>query len=332
MTEIVFVENHKNAAAARLGVRLAQVLQENGREIILAGRKGKLPADTGLTIQEFAPSSKISTLAAAFAKEKAARVIAVMSLPACEAAAKANIPYIYVEPENFKEEKAVKNKKDILKKAQKVVVVGDSEKPLDKKRYGTNAVRVKNPAVAVTHEMWRKPTCFKKQNNLVAAGAFSKEGGIDNLLKVWADLAVKHPTWHLTIWGDGSRKLVLRNFITRHHLQDSVELLGMDTALAPLLRAADIYVHPSTDGQGLEYLLDAMASKLPVVANNLPAVQQYITHELNGYLAETADEPAWNSALDKLMVDWGKRVGLAVEAEKMKNRFAFEVFAAIFED
>jgi len=332
MKEIIFIENHKNFNGARLGVRLARVLGENGRTVILAGRKGKLAATDGVETITFAPSAKASTLAAAFKKIQPNRVIALASVPACEAAAQLKVPFVYVEPENFKEEKAIKNKKDILKKAKKVVVIGEGEKPLDKKHYGANAVRVKNPALAIAHNVWEKPACFKKQNNIVAVGPLSKEGGMDELLKIWADLAGKHPTWHLTVYGDGSRKLVLRNFITRHHLQDSVEFVSTDTALAPLLRAADIYVHPAKTALQLEDLVDAMASKLPVLAANLPEVADYITHDVNGLLAPVADEQSWGAALDKLMVDWGKRVGLAVEAEKMKNRLAFEVFACVFED
>ena len=190
MKTIVFVGNHKNFSGRRLGTRLAHVLTEKGQDTVLAGIKGKLPKHTKLATLEFAAAAKAKSMAETFKKAGADRVISLVSLPACEAAALAGLPYIYCEPENFKEEKAVKNKKALLKKAEKVVVIGKGDKPLDKKLYASNAVRTANPAVWVEHYNYDKPACFKKENNIVAAGKLAKSGGFDVLLKTWARLAL----------------------------------------------------------------------------------------------------------------------------------------------
>lgn len=332
MKNIIFIETHKKFNALRLAMCLAHALHNEGSEVVLAGRKGKMPFQTGMHICEFGLTTKPATLAAAFAKEKAARVISVGSLAACEAALQAKLPYIYVEPENFKEEKPYKNKKSLLSKAQKVVVIGAANKPLDKKHYGKNAVRVQNPAIAVEHGSYAKPACFKKPNNVLAVGALTKEGGIDTLLKVWAQLAPLHDTWHLTVWGEGIQKTALKKFISTHKLQDSTEIVDSATDLRALLSRADIYVHPATSAQGIEELLDAMASRLPVIANGHTAVRSYIKHGVNGCLVPSAEVKTWFQLLDKLMVDWGKRVGLALEAEKTKMRFSQDIFIAAFDE
>ena len=61
-------------------------------------------------------------------------------------------------------------------------------------------------------------------------------------------------------------------------------------------------------------------------------MHDYISQEVNGLMVPAQEEKAWRQALDQLMVDWGKRVGLAIEAEKTKNRFPSEVFISLFED
>ena len=142
-------------------------------------------------------------------------MLSLASLPICEAAAAIKVPFVYCEPENLKEDKAVKNKKTILKKAKKVVVLGKTGKALDKKLYGANAVRVTGPAVWVEHFGHTRPTCFKKENNILAAGKLTKTGGFDVLIKAWAKLAVLHPSWHLTIVGDGPSKTSLKKFIEK---------------------------------------------------------------------------------------------------------------------
>jgi len=328
MKQVVFVGNHKEFDALRLGLRVARALQAGNREVVLGSIKGKLPAHVGVETLTVAVASA-KNLAAAFKKAGVKRVISLASLPACEAAALAKLPYIYVEPENFKEEKTVKNKKAILQKAKKVLVIGDGTKALNKKMYGANALRVKNPAIWVEHFSGVRPACFKKQNNLVAQGKLLKGSGMDSLLAAWAVLAQLHPTWHLTILGEGPQKTALKKLVTKYHLQDSVEFSAEEDA-ANLLAHADIYLHPAVDSA--EQVLDALASKLPVIAADSLAVRELIVPADNGYLVAAGDTKAWQQALDELMVSWPLRVGLALQAVKMRDRFPLEVFVSFFED
>lgn len=332
MKTIVFVGNHKNFSGRRLGTRLAHVLTEKGQDTVLAGIKGKLPKHTKLATLEFAAAAKAKSMAETFKKAGADRVISLVSLPACEAAALAGLPYIYCEPENFKEEKAVKNKKALLKKAEKVVVIGKGDKTLDKKLYASNAVRTANPAVWVEHYNYDKPACFKKENNIVAAGKLAKSGGFDVLLKTWARLAPAHGTWHLTIVGDGVNKAALKKFIEKNGLSESTEIVPADSDLYSLLRNADIYVSPAREAEGLDELLDAMASKLPVVATDVAGADELVANAVSGLLVNAGEEEPLTVALDDLMVNWGKRVGMAIEASHMKDRFPFDAFAALFDE
>ena len=219
-----------------------------------------------------------------------------------------------------------------MKKAEKVVAIGKGEKPLDKKIYSSNTVRVQNPAVWVEHYNYDKPACFKKENNIVAAGKLAKSGGFDVLLKTWARLAPAHTTWHLTIVGDGVNKAALKKFIEKNHLNASTEIVPADSDLYSLLRNADIYVSPAREPEALDELLDAMASKLPVVATDVPGADELVANAVSGLLVNAGEEEPLTVALDELMVNWGKRVGMAIEASRMKERFPFEAFVALFED
>lgn len=329
MKQLVFAANHKQFNTLRLALQLARALQDNGQSVVLGTLRGKLPAACEFATLELAPTAAVKTWAGALKKAEVQKVISLGSVPLCEAAALAKLPYVYAEPENFKEEKPVKNKKAILKNAQKVIVLTDSTKALDKKRYGSNAVRVKNPAVWVAHGTGLWPSTFKKANNIVAAG--TKADGLTHMLQVWADLAPLHPTWHLTLCVPSTDRVALQKIITKYNLQSSTELY-VQPDRRPLLAYADIYVHPATGANGLEDLLDAMASTLPVIAVQNAATQALITPQVDGTLLPQLEQTALRTALDELMVDWGKRVGLALQAQKMKDRFPFEVFASFFEE
>lgn len=326
MKTILFVGTHKNYSGLRLAAALGTALTWKGEEVLLAGNGDELPTYLQLPMTAIPAKATAKMLAALLQKHHIEKVISLAYLPGCEAAFSLNIPFVYIEPENLKEPKQIKNKKELLSKAQKVIVIGSADKELNKKIYSENAVRVSNPAIWVEHYNYHKPACFKKDNNIVAAGSFGKDGGFDVLLQTWARLSPAHSTWHLTLAGYGAGKAALQKFITQHKLQTSTALVDADTDLYSLLRNADIYINPARTNAGLDELLDAMASKLPVITTDVPGVDEYVQNGINGLIVNVGEEEPLTIALDELMVNWGKRVGIAIEASKQKEKFSFDDF------
>ena len=332
MKIVIFVGGNKTFTASRLGVKLGEELARKGAEVTLRAVKGKVKIkDSAVSLQEYAAAAKPKTLASALQKSQADFVISLMNLAGCQAALEAGVPFVYAENEGFKEDKAVKDKKALLKKAKQVFVIKTTDKPLNKKAYaGLKVQEVTNPAVWVEHYNYNKPACFKKENNIVAVGKFSKESGFDTLLKTWARLAPAHSTWHLTIVGDGTGKAALAKFVAKNNLQDSTEIVTDDGDVYSLLRNADIFAYPALNPANADILLDAMASKLPCVACESEPVTDLVANGINGVIVNAGEEEPFTIALDDLMVNWGKRVGLAVEASKLKNRYPFEDFVRVF--
>ena len=328
MNVTVFVGGNKTISGVRLGVKIAEHLQQQGNTTSLLVPKGQGKVFSTVQIKEFTPLATAKSWAALLGKTACEAVISVMNLRACEAAVAAGVPFVYVEYENFKEDKPVKNKKTLLSKAARVIVLGSADKALNKKMYGANAVRVKEPAIWVEHYNYNKPACFKKENNLLAVGPLTKQSGFDMLLQTWARLAPAHPTWHLTLVGDGTQKTSFKRFITKHHLADSTEIVPAASDVYSLLRNADIFVYPALQPARADILLDAMASKLPCVACESNAVTELIVNGVNGVIVNAAEEEPLTIALDDMMVNWGKRVGIAVEASKLKEIYSFEHFIA----
>ena len=328
----VFVGGNKDFSAQRLGVKLAEELQYFGEEVLLVAAKGKVKFSAYVSLKEYAVTAKPKTLASFLTKEKVERVISLMDLTGCQAALETNIPFMYGETEGFKEDKAVKNKKAILKQAQRVIVIKNTPAPLNKKTYAGLCVQeVQNPAVWVERYDYQKPACFKKENNILAIGKLTKESGFDTLLKTWARLAPAHPSWHLTLVGDGTSKTALTKFISKHHLQDSTEIVSASGDTYSLLRNADIFAYPALNPARIDVLLDAMASKLPCVACESALVNEMILNGVNGVIVNAAEEEPFTIALDDMMVNWGKRVGIAVEASKLKGKFPFLAFVQAFD-
>ena len=331
MKTIIFIGNHPSFCAKRLGNPLAHYLAAHGHEVLFAGPQKNLPAYTRFEHLKMPAILSSKNIQSTLKKTAPDFVISLAYLPACQAADTLKIPFVYAETENLKEEKPVKNKKELLKNARRVIVLGQGDGALNKKVYGSNAVRVANPVIWTEHQNYNKPACFKKQNNVVAAGNFSKDGGFDTLLKIWAELAPAHPSWHLTVYGDGITKNALKKFIEKNNLSAATEMVGIETDPLALMRCADIFVSPAHKEAPLDLLADAMACTLPAIAMQSAAAEQLIRSGINGILVANKDVNALREALDDLMVNWGKRVDMAVSAAQIRGYFPFENFAALFE-
>ena len=325
MSIAVCVGGTKQQPAVRLSCILARRLQAAGKDVVLFALKGSVKQAGPVLLKEFGTTASAKTLAGNFTKNHITKVISVMNLRACEAAVAAKIPFVYVEYDGFKEDKPSKTKKATLKKAKQVIVLCDGEQPLTKRTYaGLPAVRVTSPALGVTHGSWGRPGAFKKANNLVAVGPLTKESGFETLLACWEKLAPLHPSWHLTLVGDGTLRTALMQTIAKKNLQACAELVSASSGVEPFLAQADIFVYPTANPSRTDELLAAMASKLPAVAWDSVPTRRLIQNGFNGVLA--ADENAFVTALDNLMVDWGYRVGLAVAAAALKDQRPLDAF------
>ena len=69
-----------------------------------------------------------------------------------------------------------------------------------------------------------------------------------------------------------------------------------------------------------------MASKLPCVACESAAATSLIKNGVNGVVVSASDSDSFTSALDDMMVNWGKRVSMAVQASKLKDQYSFDTF------
>ncbi len=57
---------------------------------------------------------------------------------------------------------------------------------------------------------------------------------------------------------------------------------------------------------------------------------ELITSGVNGVIVNAGEEEPFTIALDELMVNWGRRVGIAVEASKLKDKYPFANFVQAF--
>ena len=109
----------------------------------------------------------------------------------------------------------------------------------------------------------------------------------------------------LAIAGDGPEREPLGKLIKELKLPDA-SLLGAVSGLTKhqLLKDSDVLVFPSSYGEGMpNVVLEAMLYGMPVIARNVGAIPDVITHLENGFLVEGSQPSAVASCIERLAVD-----------------------------
>jgi colanic acid/amylovoran biosynthesis glycosyltransferase len=135
--------------------------------------------------------------------------------------------------------------------------------------------------------------------------------GIKYLVRACAQVAERVPGFRCLIVGEGPDRPELEALIAALGLEGTVQLLGgkPQREVANLLQNADLFVLPSIiapSGQmeGIPVaLMEAMASRLPVIATALSGIPELVEHGTTGLLVTPADEAALAEAIATLCCD-----------------------------
>jgi GalNAc-alpha-(1->4)-GalNAc-alpha-(1->3)-diNAcBac-PP-undecaprenol alpha-1,4-N-acetyl-D-galactosaminyltransferase len=168
---------------------------------------------------------------------------------------------------------------------------------------------------------------------LLAVGRLDMHKGYDLLLEAFARLKDRHPTWTLTILGEGPSRRELETLGQRLGFADRVRFLGSVSNPYDFFAQADIFVMASRyEGFPLA-LCEAMACGLPVIATDCPSGPKEIIRDgVDGVLVPNEDVEALTSAINGLIEDEAKRQRLSSRAPDVIERFGLEKVMGTWED
>lgn len=134
-------------------------------------------------------------------------------------------------------------------------------------------------------------------------GRLSPEKGITYLLDAAGEVLEKRPSAMFVIVGDGPERSSLEAAAQTLGLGERVRFTGKRSDVPGVFASLDVLVQPSVD-EGLPItLLEALASRLPVVATNVGAVPKVIENEKTGLLVEPRNARAIGAAILRLL-EW----------------------------
>jgi len=172
-----------------------------------------------------------------------------------------------------------------------------------------------------------------REINILFAGRFTPQKGLDFLLKSLSLLPPHIPSIQVWLAGDGPEKSQIEKLaheIGRDGLK--INFLGwqLHPQLYQLYREADIFVLPSRDEGMPNVLLEAMAAALPVVATRVPGSEELVRDGENGFLVDKDDLKGLAQALEKLVSQPGVRRQMGMEGRKIAREYSWERIAGQF--
>lgn len=153
---------------------------------------------------------------------------------------------------------------------------------------------------------------------LLFSGRLIQRKGVDYLIRALPRVLARKSV-RLVVTGEGDRRAEWEGVAAKLGLTDKVQFLGFvsNERLTELYQTSDVYVHPAifddandTEGLGVS-IVEALASRCPVVASNVGGIVDVIEHEATGLLVPEKDEGAIAAAVLRLLEDPGlaRRLG-----------------------
>ena len=152
-----------------------------------------------------------------------------------------------------------------------------------------------------------------KTTRILFVGRVSHEKGLQYLLPALSEL---DSTWRFSIVGQGPYTKKIKAMSKSLGLESRIDWRGwvVRDRLPYLYCDADIFVFPSTDEGMPNTVLEAMASGLPVIATQIPGVEDLIEDGRNGMLVPPADTASLKHALASVLHDKARREALGKAA------------------
>lgn len=168
------------------------------------------------------------------------------------------------------------------------------------------------------------------REGLLYVGRLIKQKGLQYLLQALPAVLEKYPDTTLDIIGVGSDEAVFVDLAERLGIGNHVQFLGALTHEDVMVRyrRAAIVVMPSlSEGLGL-VAAEALASKCPVVASDLPAVRDVVIDGETGLLFKAGDYRDMASKILRLMNDKQLSASLAENGQLwVSERYDWDVVA-----
>jgi glycosyltransferase involved in cell wall biosynthesis len=246
----------------------------------------------------------------------------------------AKIPYIISTEHNLNFSESLLRrfiKKKLAPKMDKIIAVSDAVKEyLHKEGVNTDHVKVVYNGIDASRFIPKDVGDDSRGFIIGSIGRLTLQKDYKTLIE--AMVILKDEKISCLLAGKGSEKKNLEKLVEKNNLLNKFMFLGVVDAVPEFLGKLDMFVLPSRwEGFGL-VILEAGASKLPVVASDVDGIKEIIRNNHNGLLFKAGDAGDLAKKIKELISNKEKRERLAKELYKnTKDNFSIDKMVKKYE-
>ncbi len=163
--------------------------------------------------------------------------------------------------------------------------------------------------------------CTHENKNVIFVGRYMTQKGIPDLFNIWQIVFLKHPDWHLHLYGDG----VLRDQFEReaNRLQANIHIHQPDNQIFDRYLECSISVLTSIYEPFGLVMPEAMSCGLPVIAFDCPSgPADIITDGIDGFLIRFRNIEEFADRICQLIESKDLRMKMGKAAIESSRRFS----------
>jgi glycosyltransferase involved in cell wall biosynthesis len=186
----------------------------------------------------------------------------------------------------------------------------------------SNAVDTERYPASIDRDALRHQLGFGPRDHVMAmVGTFKRQKGHVHLVDAAASVADQLVDLHIILVGGGELVEAIEARVATLGLGRRIHLLGTRRDVPDLLAASDSFVLPSL-WEGLPVaLVEAMASRLPVIATAVSGTSQVMVPGVTGWVVPPADAGALAQAMVELVSDPVRAAAMADAAATRSSAF-----------
>ena len=207
--------------------------------------------------------------------------------------------------------------------ATRVLCVCEAEARLARRIGANNRVRVVHNGIEPSseHHLDVRMENLREAGPTICALTQLRPGkGIETLIDATPRVLERHPHLLVAIWGDGSELEELRTRAARIGVAHAVRFLGSSEDPLGVLRAAEIFVHPSLAESFPYVILEAMSVATTTIASDVGGVAEALMDGETGVLVPPGDSHVLASALNDLLDSPERRAAMGLAAQRRVQR------------
>ncbi len=167
---------------------------------------------------------------------------------------------------------------------------------------------------------------------VVFVGRLEPQKGLTWLLEAAAQWLPRNPDARLVVVGRGPQRTALEHLALRQRVADRVHWLGWRADVAEILAASDVLVLPSRWEGMPNVVLQAMASRIPVLATDVEGVRELLGENAEPQTVAFGDTPTLVEKLTRLLSDrqLAERLGQD-NRRRVEQSFSIQRMVAAYE-